>query len=174
MPGLLRLRQRHQKEVALLIPGPVTSAGSADREARGERALARELLVMLAVQRGPFLEFVRRRVRSGADADDLLQQAMVKAAENVDSLRSNERVDAWFYRVLRNTITDHHRAWARQTFGLPTLSTSTTTDAGTPTVTVKCDADSADDLSNKDEVKDCLNAASNCDGAVACLLKAKK
>lgn len=53
-------------------------------------------------------------------------------------------------------------------------STSTTTDAGTATTTVKCDAEAADDLSNKDEVKDCLNAASNCDGAVACLLKAKK
>lgn len=76
------------------------------------KALARELLVMLGERRGEFLAFVNKRVRSGADAEDLLQQALVLAAEKLDTLRANDRLDAWFFRVLRNTIADHHAAWA--------------------------------------------------------------
>ncbi|MCW5832582.1 MAG: sigma-70 family RNA polymerase sigma factor [Labilithrix sp.] len=76
------------------------------------RALARELLVMLGERRAELLAFVKKRVRSGADAEDLLQQALVRAAEKLDGLRANDRVEAWFYRVLRNTIADHHAAWA--------------------------------------------------------------
>jgi len=54
-------------------------------------------------------------------------------------------------------------------------SSTTKADGGvTATTTFQCKADEADDISNKDEVKDCLDAASNCDGAIACLLKAKK
>lgn len=76
------------------------------------KALARELLVMLGERRAEFLAFVKKRVRSGADAEDLLQQGLVRAAEKLDSLRADDRVEAWFYRVLRNTIADHHAAWA--------------------------------------------------------------
>lgn len=77
-------------------------------------SLARELLVMLAEQRSAFLAFVRKRLRSGADADDLLQQALLKAASSIDTVRDGERIEAWFYRVLRNTIADHHLEWARR------------------------------------------------------------
>ena len=77
---------------------------------------------MLAERRGSFLDFVRKRVRSGADAEDLLQQALLKAAEKVDTLRANERLEAWFYRVLRNTIADHHAEWARRESRLEVLA----------------------------------------------------
>lgn len=76
------------------------------------RALARDLLRMLGERRPEFLGFVKKRVRSGADAEDLLQQALVRAAEKIEGLRSDDRIDAWFYRVLRNTIADHRAAWA--------------------------------------------------------------
>lgn len=69
---------------------------------------------MLARRRDAFLSFVRRRVRSGADAEDLLQQALLKALERVGSLRAGDRLEAWFYRVLRNTIADHHAEGARR------------------------------------------------------------
>ncbi len=71
-------------------------------------------LERIATQRPAFLAFVKRRVRSGADADDLLQQALAKASEKIATLREGERAEAWFYRVLRNTIADHHVAWARR------------------------------------------------------------
>ena len=77
---------------------------------------------MLAEQRSAFLAFARTRVRSGADADDLLQQALLKAAERLDKLRDGERLEAWFYRVLRNTIADHHAEWARRESRLDLLA----------------------------------------------------
>ena len=72
------------------------------------------LLELLAERREAFLAFVRKRVRSGADAEDLLQSALVRSAEKLGTLRQGERLDAWFYRILRNTIADHHAEWARR------------------------------------------------------------
>ncbi|MGH7497746.1 MAG: RNA polymerase sigma factor, partial [Gemmatimonadales bacterium] len=40
---------------------------------------------------------------------DILQEAFVRSLDHVDSLRSPESATAWFYRVLRNAITDHFR-----------------------------------------------------------------
>ncbi len=80
------------------------------------------LLSTLAAQRPAFLAFVKRRVRSGADADDLLQQAMLKATSSIDAVRDGERIEAWFYRVLRNTIADHHVEWARREARLELLA----------------------------------------------------
>ena len=81
-----------------------------------------ELLQTLAGRRATFLEFVRRRVRSDADAKDLLQQALIKATEKLHSLRSGERVDAWFFRVLRNVIADHYADGARREARLTLLA----------------------------------------------------
>ncbi|CAN5556133.1 hypothetical protein BH09MYX1_BH09MYX1_10780 [soil metagenome] len=81
-----------------------------------------ELLVLLAKQRAAFRAFVRGRVGSGAEADDLLQQALLRATEKVATLRDGERVQAWFYRVLRNAIADHHAARARHEARLAPLS----------------------------------------------------
>lgn len=78
------------------------------------KATEASLLRLLTEQREAFLAFVRRRVRSGADAEDLLQTAYMRATEKLGTLRDGERLEAWFYRVLRNTIADHHAAWARR------------------------------------------------------------
>ena len=119
MSRLLRMRQRQEGEVMTAhASAPTAELASV----RAERALARELLVMLAERRTAFLAFVRKRVRSGADADDLLQQALLKAAEKLDTVRDGERIDAWFYRVLRNTIADHHAEWARRESRLELLA----------------------------------------------------
>jgi RNA polymerase sigma factor (sigma-70 family) len=86
------------------------------------KAPVRELLLMLGERRAEFLGFVRKRVRSGADAEDLLQQALIRAAEKLDGLRSCDRAEAWFYRILRNTIADHHAAWATREAKLELLA----------------------------------------------------
>lgn len=72
------------------------------------------LAELLAERREPFLAFVRKRVRSGADAEDLLQTALLRSTEKIGTLKQGERLDAWFYRILRNTIADHHADWARR------------------------------------------------------------
>lgn len=56
-----------------------------------------------------FLRFLERRVGSWADADDLLQSALLKVVARGESLRDEERLIPWFYQVLRREIADHYR-----------------------------------------------------------------
>ncbi len=49
-----------------------------------------------------------RRV-PGPDADDVLQDALLRIHLGVVSLRSTDRLAAWVYRVALSAIIDHHR-----------------------------------------------------------------
>jgi RNA polymerase sigma factor (sigma-70 family) len=65
---------------------------------------------VLLEHRSRFFSFVRARVREPGAAEDILQAAYVRALDKKDdSSAADERVVAWFYRVLRNAITDYHR-----------------------------------------------------------------
>jgi len=56
-----------------------------------------------------FLDFLRVRVPTTDDAEEILQAAFVKAVEKSEQLRDPESVTAWFYRLLRNAIVDFYR-----------------------------------------------------------------
>ncbi len=58
--------------------------------------------------------FIGRRVRDGHLAGDLLQETFVRIHEGLGSLKDDERVLAWVYRVARNTIADHFRSTAEK------------------------------------------------------------
>lgn len=77
-----------------------------------EPGSAHPALAPLLAKRPAFLAFVRARVPT-ADAEDLLQQALLRASSSLHTLRDDERVDAWFYRVLRNAIADYHAELTR-------------------------------------------------------------
>ncbi len=59
-----------------------------------------------------FLAFLERRVGSRALAEDILQDAFVRALEKESTLRDREAIVPWFYRMLRNAIVDRHRRTA--------------------------------------------------------------
>lgn len=59
-----------------------------------------------------FLRFLERRVGSRDDAEDILQEAFGRALDRLAAVRDDESVVAWFYRVLRNAVVDHHRRHA--------------------------------------------------------------
>jgi RNA polymerase sigma factor (sigma-70 family) len=67
--------------------------------------------VLLAGHRS-FLAFLERRVGDRAVAEDILQAAFVRGLERIDQVRDTESVIAWFYRLLRNAVIDHHRRGA--------------------------------------------------------------
>lgn len=79
----------------------------ARRTSSPEQALARDLLVLLAKEWETFVRFLSVRLRSRTDAEELLQQALLRAAEKIETLNDHERLEAWFYRILRRTIADH-------------------------------------------------------------------
>ncbi len=59
-----------------------------------------------------FRAFVQKRVGDLQRTEDILQDAFARAAAAIDDLRDDERLDAWFYRILRNRISDSASARA--------------------------------------------------------------
>jgi RNA polymerase sigma-70 factor (ECF subfamily) len=55
-----------------------------------------------------FLAFLERRVGSREVAEDILQDAFVRTVEHAAAV-PDESATTWFYRVLRNALTDHYR-----------------------------------------------------------------
>ena len=66
-----------------------------------ERAVGKE--------RGRLLRFIRTRVRSEEDAQDILQDVFGELVEAYRRLETIERVTAWLFRVARNKIIDVYR-----------------------------------------------------------------
>ena len=73
--------------------------------------------------RDVFLRFLTSRLESASAAEDVLQIAYLKALEHGSELRENESAVAWFYRILRNSITDHYRRRAAQAKALEAFAT---------------------------------------------------
>ena len=53
--------------------------------------------------------FIRRRVASEPDADDVLQDVLLRMHRGLPGLRDEDRVAPWMYRIARTTIVDHVR-----------------------------------------------------------------
>ena len=64
----------------------------------------------LLAHRNAFKAFLVSRVGNPADADDLLQNGLIKAIQRADELKDGEKSVAWFYQILRNVIIDHGRS----------------------------------------------------------------
>lgn len=68
--------------------------------------LAREL----NAQRDAFKAFLTARVGSAAEAEDILQNGLLKAVQRAGELQDDAKLTAWFYQLLRNAIVDHYRS----------------------------------------------------------------
>jgi RNA polymerase sigma factor (sigma-70 family) len=68
-----------------------------------------EVVNALVQNHQAFLGFLQKRVGDRALAEDLLQEAFVRGLDKLSALESDESVVAWFYRILRNALADHHR-----------------------------------------------------------------
>lgn len=55
------------------------------------------------------LTFVGRRVGSRVDAEDIVQDVLVRAWSGRASLQREEKMGAWLYQIARNAIVDHYR-----------------------------------------------------------------
>ena len=73
-----------------------------------------EVLGRIMAQRSKFLSFLSSRV-DAAIAEDILQSAYIRAMEHAGEIRDDESAVAWFYRILRNAITDSYRRQSART-----------------------------------------------------------
>ena len=93
------------------------------QESTTSTALSPEAIAQLVNGHREFLSFLERRVESRAVAEDILQSAFARGLERAAGV-DDEKVVAWFYRVLRNAVIDHYRqrstaeraleAWTRE------------------------------------------------------------
>jgi RNA polymerase sigma-70 factor, ECF subfamily len=60
------------------------------------------------------LGFIARRVRAPEDAEDILQEVMLRIHQHHRDLEQADRVAAWVYRIATNAIADHYRKPARR------------------------------------------------------------
>src|SRR5438094_9951069 len=97
MPGQAAIERNGMEE----LPGGVVD-GVAGMPARNE------LVAVLVENRRAFLSFLERRVGHRDTAEDVLQEAFARSLDKVP-LESAESAVAWFYRVLRNAVSDHYR-----------------------------------------------------------------
>jgi RNA polymerase sigma-70 factor (ECF subfamily) len=86
------------------------------------RPYSAEMVQMLVDNHRDFLRFLERRVESRAVAEDILQDAFIKGLNRLDSIRDEESVVAWFYRMLRNSVTDHYRRQGAKDRALTSLA----------------------------------------------------
>jgi RNA polymerase sigma factor (sigma-70 family) len=87
-----------------MSPAPGKGQSTADRD-----PAAPEVLRVLVDNHRRFLAFIERRVGSREAAEDILQDAFVRGLDRAGTVRDEEAIIAWFYRLLRNAVVDHYR-----------------------------------------------------------------
>jgi RNA polymerase sigma-70 factor (ECF subfamily) len=59
---------------------------------------------------GPLHDYLRRRMVSDADADDILQEVFLRVHRQISTLHDTSKLQGWVYRITRNALIDHIRA----------------------------------------------------------------
>jgi len=62
------------------------------------------LIARLADRRPQYVGWASRRLGSPEDAEDVVQQAMLRAAQRFDQLEDEGALEAWFWQILRSTL----------------------------------------------------------------------
>lgn len=88
---------------------PMPPAGDPHRHAPAATPVPVALDQALAAARAKYLAFVRRRIADPDLAEDVLQDALLRAIQSAPAIEDEDRLSAWFYRVLRNAIVDAYR-----------------------------------------------------------------
>lgn len=80
-------------------------APATDRHRQHDLAVNRQLIA----GRREFLGYLRRRLGSLEEAEDVLQSFSLKVIRASGSASGEEKINAWMGRILRNTLVDHYR-----------------------------------------------------------------
>jgi RNA polymerase sigma factor (sigma-70 family) len=96
------------------------------------RAPCQEVESALLASHASFLAFIERRVGSRAIAEEVLQTAFVRAIEHGLPAGDEEGSVKWFYAVLRNAITDHHRRAGAESRALAKEADFASSDSADP------------------------------------------
>lgn len=68
-----------------------------------------ELVSQLLKSRDKFLGYIRKRISDPELSEDILQECLLKAVQNASTIKDDENLVRWFYRILQNAIIDAYR-----------------------------------------------------------------
>ncbi len=54
-------------------------------------------------------QFLLSRAKNPADADDLLQEILIKTYRNLDTVKDPDKFLSWLFQIARNVLTDYYR-----------------------------------------------------------------
>lgn len=72
---------------------------------------AQDFATLWDAYRDRLLGFIARKVGSREDAEDILQETFARVHTGLCCLQEWRPMERWIYRVARNLIVDHYRAW---------------------------------------------------------------
>src|SRR5688572_33082341 len=81
---------------------------------RTEADLPEALATTLLANLGAFQAFARSRLRDEQLAADAVQESLLRALKASGKLSHDQNLIAWFYRILRNVLTDLQRRRHRE------------------------------------------------------------
>jgi RNA polymerase sigma-70 factor, ECF subfamily len=55
------------------------------------------------------LEFIQRKVKDKATAEDILQEVFIKIQLNLKSLKEETKIQSWVFQIARNAVNDYYR-----------------------------------------------------------------
>ena len=91
---------------------PGRNASTTEKTSDDSIAVLGDLTHRLLEQEPAFRAFLRKRISDDAVTEDLLQQSLMKAVERGHELKKRDSAVSWFYRILRNAVTDYYRSHA--------------------------------------------------------------
>lgn len=57
--------------------------------------------------------FILSRIKDESNVEDLLQDVFVRTQDRIHTLRDDQKIEPWLYRIARNVIIDHYRSRSR-------------------------------------------------------------
>lgn len=54
-------------------------------------------------------KYIKKHINNNSDAEDILQEVLLKIYNSIDDLRDYRKINAWVYKISKNTIIDYYR-----------------------------------------------------------------
>lgn len=76
---------------------------------KGEKNLDGKFTTLWEAFYVPLNNFIKKRIPNKQDSEDILQEVFSKIHGNMNALKDDAKINAWIYRITRNTIVDYYR-----------------------------------------------------------------
>ncbi len=97
-----------------LSPADIQTMTDEQLAARAQRGLQLAYTALAERYWQKLLRYVRRILPNTNEAEDLVQDALLKAYTNLNGFDANRRFSPWIYRITHNVIVDHAKTLGRR------------------------------------------------------------